>query len=209
MASASSPPARATTSHRSGAAPVPITANGVVNRTGSGFHDGPAVVTRSRCTMSRPQISHAHGSYVGWDGPSSDSAASPRQARTSSRHGRGGPAGAAGLGGATAASSRAGAAAEVPVVVIVHLTVSTRAGGPSSAPPPRLPRRTALGAGESRRSERGGREERQGTGAIYGRGSRRGAACVPRGEPRPPLPTGGRRHRRARRGRRDHGRPGG
>ena len=39
---ASSPPARAITSHRSGAASSPNSANGVVKSTGSGFHDGPA-----------------------------------------------------------------------------------------------------------------------------------------------------------------------
>ena len=68
IASASSPPARATTSHRLGAASSPNSEKTVVNSTGSGFQDGPASVTRSPSVMSRPQISHAHGSYVGCDG---------------------------------------------------------------------------------------------------------------------------------------------
>ena len=62
MAKASSPPARATISHRPGAPSSPNSANGVVNSTGSGFHDGPLVVTRSHCVISRPQMIHAHGS---------------------------------------------------------------------------------------------------------------------------------------------------
>ena len=56
------PPARATTIHSSGAPSSPAKLNGIVNSTGSGFHDGPVVVTRSTCAISRPQISHAHGS---------------------------------------------------------------------------------------------------------------------------------------------------
>jgi hypothetical protein len=56
------PPARATTSHSSGAASSPNSENGAVNSTGSGFQDGPAVVTRSRWAICRPQISQAHGS---------------------------------------------------------------------------------------------------------------------------------------------------
>jgi hypothetical protein len=54
-------PARATTSQRSGAA-SPNSENGTVKRIGSGFHDGPFVVTRSRWRISRPQISQDHGS---------------------------------------------------------------------------------------------------------------------------------------------------
>ena len=64
-------------------------AKGVVSRTGSGFHDGPSTVDRSRWRISRPQMIHAHGSYVGEFGPSSVSAAIPRQASTSAFHGRG------------------------------------------------------------------------------------------------------------------------
>ena len=62
IANASSPPARAITSHSAGAASSPAGANGVVNSTGSGFHDGPFVVTRSHCVISRPQMIQAHGS---------------------------------------------------------------------------------------------------------------------------------------------------
>ena len=54
-------PARATKSHMSGAAP-PKSANGVVSKTGSGFHDGPWVVERSRCRISRPQMIQDSGS---------------------------------------------------------------------------------------------------------------------------------------------------
>ena len=59
---ASSPPARATTSQRYGAAWSPKTENTVVKMIGSGFHDGPPVVTRSRCAISRPHRIQAHGS---------------------------------------------------------------------------------------------------------------------------------------------------
>ena len=52
-----------------------------MSSTGSGFHDGPSTVDRSRWTISRPQMIHAHGSYVGADGPSSDSAASASTAK--------------------------------------------------------------------------------------------------------------------------------
>ena len=47
---------------RTGAGPSPTSENGAVNRIGSGFHDGPSVVTRSRCMTSRPQMIQAHGS---------------------------------------------------------------------------------------------------------------------------------------------------
>ena len=42
--------------------PRPVTASGVVRSTGSGFHDGPPVVSRSRPPISRPHTSQAHGS---------------------------------------------------------------------------------------------------------------------------------------------------
>ena len=61
-AKASRPPAWATTSHRFGAQSSPTSANGVVNSTGSGFHDGPVRVSRSRWRISRPQMIQAHGS---------------------------------------------------------------------------------------------------------------------------------------------------
>ncbi len=54
-------PARPTTSHMSGAA-LPNGANNVVKMTGSGFHVGPPVVCRLRCTISRPHTSQDHGS---------------------------------------------------------------------------------------------------------------------------------------------------
>ena len=54
-------PARAATTQSAGAA-SPNKAKTVVSATGSGFHDGPKVVTRSRCTISRPQMIHAQGS---------------------------------------------------------------------------------------------------------------------------------------------------
>ena len=62
IANARMPPARATTSHSSGAPSSPARLNGVVKITGSGFQLGPVVVTRSRCAISRPQMIHAHGS---------------------------------------------------------------------------------------------------------------------------------------------------
>ena len=54
-------PARAITSHRSGCA-LPNSANGTVNSIGSGFHEGPPAVCRSKWMISWPQTSHAHGS---------------------------------------------------------------------------------------------------------------------------------------------------
>ena len=61
-AKASSPPAWAITSHSSGAQRSPVSANGVVNSTGSGFHDGPVRVSSAPSVISRPQMIHAHGS---------------------------------------------------------------------------------------------------------------------------------------------------
>ena len=60
-ASAINPPARETISHRFGAA-EPNGASSIVNRTGSGFHDGPPVVTRCMCSTWRPQITHDQAS---------------------------------------------------------------------------------------------------------------------------------------------------
>ena len=40
----------------------PNSAKGVVNRIGSGFHEGPPVVTRSSWVISRPHITQAQGS---------------------------------------------------------------------------------------------------------------------------------------------------
>jgi hypothetical protein len=54
-------PARATTSQRSGWA-LPNRPNTVVNSIGSGFHEGPPGVCRSRWTISRPQTNQAQGS---------------------------------------------------------------------------------------------------------------------------------------------------
>ena len=53
-----------------------------MNSTGSGFHDGPLTVSRSRCMISRPQMIQAHGSYVGAEGSSSVSAAIAKHATT-------------------------------------------------------------------------------------------------------------------------------
>ena len=69
------PPARATISHRSGAA-APNGANSVVKITGSGFHVGPPVVISVAWTISLPQMIHAHGSYDGAACTASDTAAS-------------------------------------------------------------------------------------------------------------------------------------
>ena len=57
-ASASRPPARATISHSAGAAP-PVSESGVVTTTGSGFHDGPALVSSESRSASLPHCSHA------------------------------------------------------------------------------------------------------------------------------------------------------
>ena len=59
---------RAARARRRATGPAPRSPNSektVVNSTGSGFHDGPPVVCRSRWTISRPQTIQAHGSYVG------------------------------------------------------------------------------------------------------------------------------------------------
>ena len=59
------PPVRATTIQIAGGMRSSSSENGannVVKTTGSGFHDGPAVVSRERCARSRPHTSHAHGS---------------------------------------------------------------------------------------------------------------------------------------------------
>src|SRR5947209_16466332 len=61
ITAAASAPARATTNQRSGCA-LPNSAKIVVKMTGSGFHVGPPVVVSLRWTISRPQISHDHGS---------------------------------------------------------------------------------------------------------------------------------------------------
>jgi hypothetical protein len=60
--SASSAVPRLTISHRKGATPLPASTKGTSIRTGSGFHDGPPSVTRSRWTISRAQISQDQGS---------------------------------------------------------------------------------------------------------------------------------------------------
>ena len=61
IATAITAPARATTSHRSGAA-LPNRAKIVVKITVSGFQVGPPVVWSFRWTISRPHTSHDHGS---------------------------------------------------------------------------------------------------------------------------------------------------
>ncbi len=79
ITSDSSDPALAIHSHSDGARSAPSSEKGVVKSTGSGFHDGPPSVTRSRCVISLPHMIQAHGSYVGVDGNSSVSAATARQ----------------------------------------------------------------------------------------------------------------------------------
>src|SRR3954465_10782354 len=62
-------PARATATQMYGDA-SPSGAVIVVRITGSGFHDGPWTVLRSRWAISRPQMIPANGSYVGAEGSS-------------------------------------------------------------------------------------------------------------------------------------------
>ncbi len=61
ITTAITPPARATTSHRLGAA-LPNRAKTVVKTTGSGFQVGPPVVCSLRCTISRPHTNQDQGS---------------------------------------------------------------------------------------------------------------------------------------------------
>ncbi len=61
-ATASSPPARATTDQSAVAALVPNSANGVVKSTGNGFQDGPLVVSSVSRPVSLPHTSQAIGS---------------------------------------------------------------------------------------------------------------------------------------------------
>src|SRR3954465_8273993 len=105
MANASRPPARATSSHSTGAPWSPASENGVVKMTGSGFHDGPVMVERSRWATSRPQMIQPHGSYVGTGAHNSGSALGARHTRTSSFHGRARDRAAANTGGGGASRS--------------------------------------------------------------------------------------------------------
>jgi hypothetical protein len=60
-----SPPARATTIQSATGTPASSFESGattVVNMTGSGFHEGPPVVSSEKWAISRPHTSHAHGS---------------------------------------------------------------------------------------------------------------------------------------------------
>ena len=64
-ASASSAPARATTSQSAGGRPrssSPSGAASVVKATGSGFQEGPPVVSSWKCASSRPHTTQAIGS---------------------------------------------------------------------------------------------------------------------------------------------------
>ena len=62
MTTAANAPARATTSHRSGAA-LPKRANGMVKIIGSGFQDvPPVVITRWPWMISRAHSNHDQGS---------------------------------------------------------------------------------------------------------------------------------------------------
>ncbi len=79
------PPARATTTQRAGGMRSSTSergANSVVKATGSGFHDGPAVVSSERWAISRPHTSQAQGSKLGSEGPNRDPAAISKQAAT-------------------------------------------------------------------------------------------------------------------------------
>src|SRR3954447_6232858 len=79
MNTANSAPARASTSQPL-AAPRPSSVSSASTNAGKGFHDvPPPVVDRPRSLRSRPQISHAYGSYVGPDGSASDASANARQ----------------------------------------------------------------------------------------------------------------------------------
>ena len=61
MPTASSAPARLTTSQSAGPA-SPANEKTVVNRTGSGFHEGDVPTLSSRSATLRPHTSQAHGS---------------------------------------------------------------------------------------------------------------------------------------------------
>src|SRR3954465_3422698 len=80
---ASSAPARTTTNQSPGATSSPNSEKTVVKSTGSGFHEDPDIVSRSRGATSRPQMIHDHGSLPGGDARISDSAASTTQPSTS------------------------------------------------------------------------------------------------------------------------------
>ena len=80
-ASASSPPARAITSHSAGAA-SPSGASGAVKTTGNGFQDGPLDVSSASRPVSLPHTSHAQGSKASAHGSSSEAAASASAATT-------------------------------------------------------------------------------------------------------------------------------
>src|SRR5215213_7877034 len=58
----------------------PKSENGTVKKIGSGFHDGPPSVTRSKWAISRPHMIQAQGSYVGVEGVRRLKAATTRQA---------------------------------------------------------------------------------------------------------------------------------
>ena len=84
-ATASRPPARATTSHSAGAG-SPVSASGVVTTTGSGFHDGPPLrVELQPARVSLPHTTHACGSNASDHGISSVRAASATAAGTMAR----------------------------------------------------------------------------------------------------------------------------
>ena len=65
MTRARNAPARATTIHNIGGRSRSISASGAtseVNATGSGFQDGPPVVSSTKCAISRPHMTQARGS---------------------------------------------------------------------------------------------------------------------------------------------------
>jgi hypothetical protein len=61
-ARASRPPLRAIHSHSIGATDVPVQAYVASRRAGSGFHEDPTTVLRSRWRISRPQMSQYQAS---------------------------------------------------------------------------------------------------------------------------------------------------
>ena len=62
ITTATTAPARADDQPQVGGGACRTSENTVTKTIGSGFHDGPPVVCRSRWTISRPQTSHDHGS---------------------------------------------------------------------------------------------------------------------------------------------------
>ena len=85
---ASTHPARAIRSHRIGAT-SPVTERTPTTSTGSGFQDGPEVVSRSKRRSSSPHAIHAHGSGSSANGSrTNDSPAIAKEPARAARMGR-------------------------------------------------------------------------------------------------------------------------